>query len=251
MKLLLSVLLSAVIAALSHAAAASSRCVPAWQPVWPPGTVLTATGRSFARDRKGFTWVGGNLGLFRLNGQSVSTWYPEPGSTGALPGGQVDSLWVDDADGIWVGTARGLARLSADRLRFDLMPLRRNGGAEPEVYALHQHAGHLLVGTNLGLAAIQLADQALVTPVAEPGSGAPRIYGIASAGGRVYAASPTGLLVIAPTDGFRIDQTQTASLPELFKDAYLEVVEGADKQLYAGSRSGLVVFDPTNRRRPD
>ncbi|MEM1432498.1 MAG: ATP-binding protein [Pseudomonadota bacterium] len=223
---------------------AQESCFPAWQPIWPQSAPERATGRAFARDSLGFTWVGGNVGLFRINGQGVSAWYPQPDQPTALPAGHVEALWIAPDDQVWAGTAAGLARLNPTTGLFEALPLRDDGGPEPEVYALHAHGDVLLIGTNLGLAAFDTQALRLLRPVQADPRTAPRIYGIATHADRGYLATTQGLEIVAAEGNYATDAQATAALPDLFRDAFLEVVAGPDKKLYAGTRRGLVVFDP-------
>ncbi len=225
--------------------AARDVCLPAWQPVWPPASEDRATGRVFARDSQGFTWVGGSLGLFRLDGQSVTAWYPQPEQPSGLPGPQVEALWIDGQDNVWVGTAGGLARRDARSGLIERISLRSDDGPQPEVYSLHAHGEFLVAGTNQGLAALRLDDLSLVREPRAPQEGRPaRVYGMTSVGEHLYAASTNGLLIADRTQAFAIDRQATDQLPSLFRDAFLEVIRGPDDRLYAGTRLGIVVFDP-------
>lgn len=216
--------------------------------MWPPASQDRATGRVFARDSQGFTWVGGSLGLFRLDGQSVTAWYPQPENVVGLPGPQVEALWIDAQDNVWIGTAAGLARRDGRSGRIERISLHRNGSAsQPEVYSLHAHGEHLVVGTNQGLAALRWADRALVREVDNAPAGRPaRVYGMTSVGNRLFAASTTGLLIARADRQFAIDTEATEQLPSLFQDAFLEIIRGPGDTLYAGTRSGVVAFDPAS-----
>lgn len=224
--------------------AAGEACFPAWQPIWPPGTEQPDAGRAFARDSRGFTWVGGNLGLYRLDGQSVTAWYPDPDDAAALPGSHVEAVWIDENDAVWVGTAGGLGRMNPTTGAFEQISLRDGDSVEPEIFSLLPHGEQLLIGTSLGLAAINRNDARIVREPT-PGRRPARIYGMAAIGGRVFAASTNGLLILDPADNYAPDASATENAPELFADAFLDVAVGPDQRVYAAARLGLVTFDPT------
>lgn len=105
---------------------------------------LSGSIRALAQTPDGVLWVGSPAGLDRLDPQSgrFTHFRPEPGG---LPDRRVQALWVDQRGRLWVGTAKGLARLQAGRLLAVPLP-------QPASITLigEDSAGRLVLGSAQG-----------------------------------------------------------------------------------------------------
>ncbi|GAB4037026.1 hybrid sensor histidine kinase/response regulator transcription factor [Spirosoma gilvum] len=61
------------------------------------------------QDKKGFIWVGTEVGLNKYDSQKFKTFYAEPTDSLSLPNDFVSCLYEDPAENMWVGTQSGLA----------------------------------------------------------------------------------------------------------------------------------------------
>ena len=85
-----------------------------------PHPALTA----LAQDRQGFIWIGTQGGLARWDGYRFHAWRADIADAGALPDDYIQTLHVDPAGRLWVGTGGGgLARYDSARDRFMRMKL--------------------------------------------------------------------------------------------------------------------------------
>ncbi|KAF1016093.1 MAG: hypothetical protein GAK31_01577 [Stenotrophomonas maltophilia] len=76
---------------------------------------------ALAQDRQGHVWAATDGGLARYDGAELRVWQHDPDVAGSLPGNEIETLLVDPLDRVWVGAnGKGLARLGADRERFEV-----------------------------------------------------------------------------------------------------------------------------------
>jgi signal transduction histidine kinase/ligand-binding sensor domain-containing protein/CheY-like chemotaxis protein len=105
-----------------------------------------------AADRGGYLWFATADGLARYDGVAFAVWRHDPADAGSLPANDVQTVFVDRADRVWVGTEDGgLSVLGPDRRAFRHY---RHDPADPkslptnDVWAIAQSAdGALWIGT--------------------------------------------------------------------------------------------------------
>ncbi|MFN8345391.1 MAG: two-component regulator propeller domain-containing protein [Spirosomataceae bacterium] len=61
------------------------------------------------QDKKGFIWIGTEIGLNKYDSQKFKTFYTDPADSLSLPNDAVSCLYEDQAENMWVGTQSGLA----------------------------------------------------------------------------------------------------------------------------------------------
>ena len=60
------------------------------------------------QDKQGFIWVGTQLGLYRYDGYEFKKYHHDPDDATSLAHNYVNTLFVDSAGGLWVGTNGGV-----------------------------------------------------------------------------------------------------------------------------------------------
>lgn len=107
-------------------------------------------------DAAGRLWIGAResgLAMLDVSRGELLRWRHDPTRADSLASDVVLALLANRSGDVWIGTDRGLARLSADRQRVQRVVLRSIEGAEPaKVQALLQDEhGALWIGTDAGL----------------------------------------------------------------------------------------------------
>lgn len=99
---------------------------------------------SFARDGRGFLWIGTRFGLNRYDFEKIDTYYHDPSRGNSLPNNYVRKLFVDSKGHLWVACERGLARYK-DRTD-DFEPITQPDGRGLNVRSFIEEDGGLLLG---------------------------------------------------------------------------------------------------------
>lgn len=206
------------------------------------------------QDRHGFMWLATARGVSRYDGHRFRN-YASGRSPGALPTSMVDQLYEDRSGTLWAVTTAGVARYDPDTDGFlshsahDITRVigprgasgRDTAGslASPPIATsiLEDRRGRLLVGTSVGLFAIdRRTGVGRVVPVS-PGSAAThRPYVTAlfeDQHGRLWVGTRTGLLVAG------------ATLSGLPTEYVRDIVEDPRGRLWVGTLDhGIVRIDP-------
>jgi diguanylate cyclase (GGDEF)-like protein len=206
-----------------------------------PHPVATA----LAQDREGFIWIGTQGGLARWDGYRFKSYKADPSVTGSLPDDWIQTLHVDPAGRLWIGTAAGrLARYDPVRDRFDLIALGLEAGRIHIGAIIDDGVGGLWIGTDDGLRHLDPGNGAVgVLRTGMPGAGgmpAGRIQAaLRDRTGTLWIGTPTGLarraqrtrdFVSVPLDG------RTLGVSALFQDT--------EDRIWIGTvRDGLFVID--------
>lgn len=108
---------------------------------------------ALAQDGDGFLWVGTQGGLARWDGYRFRGYKYVPGDRDTLPDGFIQTLHIDPAGRLWIGTsAGGLARYDREHDRIVAVPLGPAGNGRVHIGALADDgAGGLWIGTDDGL----------------------------------------------------------------------------------------------------
>ncbi len=214
-----------------------------------PHPVATA----LAQDHDGFIWIGTQGGLARWDGYRFKSYKADASVSGSLPDDWIQTLHVDPAGRLWIGTTAGqLALYDSARDRFALIPLGLEAGRIHIGAILDDGVGGLWIGTDDGLR--HLTPQTGAVGVLR--SGMPGAAGLPA--GRIQAAlrDRTGTLWIGTPTGLtkRADKTrdflavslggQTLGVSALYLDM--------DGRVWIGTvRDGLFVIDrPGAKPRP-
>jgi diguanylate cyclase (GGDEF)-like protein len=107
-------------------------------------------------DHSGHLWIGareGGLAMLDVANGKVTRWHHDPARADSLASDVVLSLLQSQQGGMWVGTDRGLDRLSAQSPEVQHVPLRSLAGSQPvKVRALlEDEQGVMWIGTDVGL----------------------------------------------------------------------------------------------------
>ncbi|HRY73032.1 MAG TPA: two-component regulator propeller domain-containing protein [Spirochaetia bacterium] len=70
------------------------------------------------QDRRGFIWLATQGGLCRYDGSGFKTFENEPFNENSISGDLVQTIYLDEADTLWVGTYSGLNRYEPEAERF-------------------------------------------------------------------------------------------------------------------------------------
>lgn len=203
-----------------------------------PHPVATA----LAQGRDGFIWIGTQGGLTRWDGYRFKGYEADPSVPGSLPDNWIQTLHVDSAGRLWVGTTSGrLARYDALHDRFDPISLALKPGQIHIGAIVDDGGGGLWVGTDDGLRHLN-ADAKVVSIVRAGMLGYPE--------GRTQAVlrDRSGALWVGTAAGFaRRSPKGSAFAAVPLGGSMLGVsalFEGADGRLWIGTvRNGLFVID--------
>lgn len=66
------------------------------------------------QDSNGFLWIGSEEGLYRFDGQSIYSYLHDTGDNHTIPSNRINTLFVDQAKNLWVGTSEGFCRYNPD-----------------------------------------------------------------------------------------------------------------------------------------
>lgn len=105
---------------------------------------------AMVQDHEGYLWFATGDGLARFDGLDWDVFRHDPADPDSIPGNGVIALAVDSSNRLWLGLeGQGLARLSADRRRFEhLRGDHEEAFAGPYVWALRETPdGAMWVGT--------------------------------------------------------------------------------------------------------
>jgi diguanylate cyclase (GGDEF)-like protein len=113
-----------------------------------PHPVATA----LVQGHDGFIWIGTQGGLARWDGYRFKAYKADPSVSGSLPDNWVQTLYVDSAGRLWVGTTSGrLARYDSLHDRFDTVSLGLKAGQIHVAAIVDDGHGGLWIGTDDGL----------------------------------------------------------------------------------------------------
>ncbi|WP_404711872.1 two-component regulator propeller domain-containing protein [Sphingomonas sp. MMS24-J13] len=147
---------------------------------------------ALAQDRLGFLWIGTQGGLARWDGYRFQTWRANPSVAGSLPDDWVQTLHVDPAGRLWIGTTAGhLAYYDGVRDRFVAVPLGLAAGHIHVGAIVDDGNGGLWIGTDDGLRHL---DPAARTVSAIPNAGGAVLSLLRDHRGTLWAGTATGLL---------------------------------------------------------
>ena len=106
-------------------------------------------------DRKGYLWVGTQIGLNRFDGTVFKVYNHEPGEDG-LANGHVFSLYGDSQDRMWIGTSIGLSLYVPEKDSFLNWSVP---GLSCSIYDIVEISGkdRLLLATDKGLAVFDIS----------------------------------------------------------------------------------------------
>ena len=167
----------------------------------------------------------------------TGAWQRRRDAWAALPGpsGEVNDVQLE-ADGAWLATSHGLARVDDDGLR-SWSPL--HGLAHPHVAALAASPDGLLVGTSAG---VQRFDGVGFRSLGD-GTDLSNVYSVVAHEGGAWAGTLEGLWALDGPDADRF-RYETGELPDSWANA---VAVADDGRVWVGTYDhGLATRDPVN-----
>jgi diguanylate cyclase (GGDEF)-like protein len=199
---------------------------------------------ALAQDRAGFIWIGTQGGLARWDGYRFVAYKANPAVPGSLPDDFIQTLHVDPAGRLWIGTsAGGLAHYDAARDRFVAVPLGPSAGRTHIGAIADDGHGGLWIGSDTGLHHL------------DPADGAVRTLNLSLPGGRVQALlrDRAGALWIGTASGLarRAAGSQDFSTVPLATagTGVSALLEDRDGRVWIGTvREGLFVIDRPGAR---
>jgi diguanylate cyclase (GGDEF)-like protein len=211
---------------------------------------------TFAEDRAGFLWAGGEAGLLRFDGYQFRSYsHTESPDDGLLD----HYIWVlhrDSSGRLWTGSnAGGLASYDESADHFEPLVLADEHGRATCVWSLDDDGeGGLWVGTNRGLAHLD-AQRRIVPPPSVAGHASSTVFMVPERNVEALVHSRSGALWIGGGDGLaRVGADGRAipvSLP-LLDGATPQVsrlMEDSAGRIWAGTRHhGAYVVDPITWR---
>jgi diguanylate cyclase (GGDEF)-like protein len=207
-------------------------------------------------DRRGDLWVGTNAGLLRIarnSGGDVTLYRNRPGDPYSLPSDRIQSIFEDQAQRLWIGTANGLALYETRGNRFETY---HHDAADPgslpddSVISLYEDSSGLLwVGTKTGGAARwnshswsfghhpRGGDMSF-------GDANPTAFAVDSTGTLWVATLGEGLAAIDPQGGVTHYRHRTSDDTSLPDDRVMSLLVDHEDSVWAGTMSaGLARLD--------
>lgn len=199
-----------------------------WE-TWPTDSVPNAPRPPLrtAAAADGVVWVGGASGLWRFEGGEWREVAPQ-----GLPSAEVTALAVAPGTGVWVGTTRGLALLSAAG-----EPLGVQALVGSRVLAVTWFDGGVWVGTPGGAYVVDPATGE-ERPTAGPTALRRRVAALVADGGRVYAGLGAEVWRRSREEGW----APLGALGPLAGP--VQALSLGDGVVWIGSDEGLVRWDP-------
>lgn len=201
---------------------------------------------ALAQDHNGFIWIGTQGGLARWDGYRFHSYKADPAVAGSLPDDFIQTLHVDTAGRLWIGSsAGGLARYDSARDRFEAIPIEPSSGRIHIGALADDGSGGLWVGTNRGLHHLNSATGKASPPPSGP-SDLPE--------GRVLAVEKdrSGTLWVGTATGLvRRDRGAAGFAPVPLGSEAVGVsalIEDGEGRIWIGTvRRGLFVVDRNGR----
>jgi signal transduction histidine kinase/CheY-like chemotaxis protein/streptogramin lyase len=198
------------------------------------------------QDGDGFMWFGTQAGLGRWDGYHMRNFFFNADDPHSLPGDFIQTLHVDVAGRLWVGTTTdGLAMYDKLQERFIRFPAGKNGLSSPAVGAIaSDRRGGIWVGTGAGLDYIDTQNGNAIShlPRAASAAGGPRSNQI-----RTLKVDRDGNLWIGSNGGLARRDAATGRVDDIaiaggVSDAVLSLGENAQGGVVFGTfKSGIGV----------
>ncbi|PPT77013.1 histidine kinase [Xanthomonas arboricola pv. populi] len=203
---------------------------------------------ALAQDGQGYVWAATSDGLARYDGIGLQVWRHDPAEPRSLPGNQVETLFVDDRDRVWIG-ANGspVGMLDAERKGFTRFP-EINEACEGQIWSLAQAQGAIWIGTSDGGLCRREENGRVTsfhaTPNAADGLPSDTILSMATdARGRLWIATASGLVMRDGERFVRIAPTQLSTI-------VIKLSKDFDGTLWVGSSKGLYRVTPAGVLEP-
>ncbi|WP_372173650.1 ATP-binding protein [Xanthomonas euvesicatoria] len=197
---------------------------------------------ALAQDRQGYVWAATSDGLARYDGIGLQVWQHDPHVASSIPGNEVETLFVDDRDRIWVGiNGSPPSMLDAARSAFTTFP-DVGSACDGQVWALAQAQDAIWVGTSsAGLCRREENGRVTAfraTPDAADGLPSNTIMSLLTdARGRLWIGTDSGLVM---RDGERFVRIA----PDRLSTTVFKLSKDADGTVWVGTSKGLYRVTP-------
>ena len=205
---------------------------------------------ALAQDRDGFIWIGSQSGLMRFDGYRFRTYQHDPQDAGSIPSNFVQSLFVDAAGNLWVGTANaGLTRYEPRAGRFVTYPVggvRGTRTADVEA-VIDDGKGGLWVGTDGGLDHLAVRTGEVTHYDSPRGDSLPHDYVLGlhqESSGSLLVGDRVGLMRFHPETGRFERLSVTDASGRVVAAGVRTFAEDSDHRLWFGTtHNGVGLFD--------
>ncbi|SBV50421.1 histidine kinase/response regulator hybrid protein [Xanthomonas bromi] len=205
---------------------------------------------ALAQDRQGYVWAATSDGMARYDGIGMQVWQHDPHVASSLPGNEVETLFVDDRDRVWVGI-NGSPPSMLDATRTIVTTFPDVGTAcDAQVWALAQARGAMWIGTSsAGLCRREENGRVTAfraTPDAADGLPSNTIMSmVTDARGRLWIGTESRLVMRDGERFVRVAPDQlSATVFKLSKDADGTLWVGTSKGLYRVTPAGVLERAP-------
>ena len=207
--------------------------------------------RLILEDADGSLWIGTHSGLYHLTSDlQIIDRYRADGGAGDLPHNRVRGLYQSPSGQIWVGTSGGLSAYRRETNDFTSY-VGRTYLPSDDVRAIYEHDRKLYVGTESGIAIIELEAMQASFVLREQGLPNETIYSLLPDGtGSLWVMTNNGLVQMNLATGaletyLARDGLQGA---EFNFNAYSRFSDGT---IAVGGINGLSFFNPTKLAKND
>ncbi|KFA33179.1 histidine kinase, partial [Xanthomonas vasicola pv. musacearum NCPPB 4384] len=197
---------------------------------------------ALAQDRQGYIWAATSDGLARYDGIGLQVWQHDPHVASSIPGNEVETLFVDDRDRVWVGVnGSPPSMLDAARMSFTTFP-DVGTACDAQVWALAQAQGAIWIGTS-SAGVCRREENGRVTafratPDAADGLPSNTIMSmVTDARGRLWIGTDRGLVM---RDGERFVRIA----PDRLSTTVFKLSKDTDGTLWVGTSKGLYRVTP-------
>ncbi|WP_316795021.1 two-component regulator propeller domain-containing protein [Pedobacter agri] len=209
------------------------------------------TVRSIFQDKRGFMWFGTNSGINRYDGNLVKVFRNKLSDSTSLPYNYVYGADEDDSQNVWVATGQGIGIYNRVHETFSSAYYHKKGTNEPIKLksaiqvVKNDGRGNMLVGSNYqGLFTKKKSSKFLMRIPFKDNSGK-LIYDLHIA--VIAKAHNDQILIVAGGAGLCILDKNFrffSAIPDQVKD--INALNFNNRRLWAGTRSGLFVYDFVN-----
>jgi len=200
-------------------------------------------------DSQGRLWIGTNGGAVSRYDRATDSFVTVSTGAGGNENIPVRALAQDGADGMWVGTDRGLVHIGPDGTRISSpTPEDDRLPARAVTSLLLDRGGRLWVGTKAGLMRQEDGSSHFALLPVEGGKAEEIVVMslLEASDGRIWAGTRNqGAYFVAPS-GHSVRLIRQTMPPELERLPFRTLAEGKSGELWLGGEGGIVVFDPAS-----
>lgn len=202
----------------------------------------------FFQDSRGIMWMGTNYGLNSYDGSAITT-YHAADNENALPDDAINDIKEDQQHNVWIATGNGLACYNITQQKIYRYFLNKSSAQQNRFYCLEIDQGRLLLGSENGLVAFDIAGKKFTTIInPAPVYGCNRINRIFfDSHQRCWLGTFYGLWRFTPADS-RFESYDNPANDNLFDGLITDIYEDHTGQLWFGTwNKGMKKINPTTK----